>query len=576
MTSGKEGLHVEYSFGGDISGFNLRDSWVFRDPDKFPTGFIDRLQRNGAFMRYIGLSLTSLAPQDIEFQNQEKMWQWVASGYVATDMMLNRNMWERSRENKRPIRPSVMLRKDENYLSAELKMRALLQTWLLNHRGWGYTIGSLAWKFLRSGQLEKGKDLMYRLHDDVPTEYMRVYIKTARGEYFIPTKEEQKEARFWDVGEWSERLREKRKFTERDESSLFEQKDDDYITEEIREGRQPLVQIDFDVDEYTPFGAIPNWGVDLRKLSSSEILELAKDGKLCDPSCQEYHSAVDKYKALGEFIAPVDPWVFGEQLLNQYHSWQKGQQRKEKFMVLIPAQADETTITGILAYLSENDVSQEEIKENFYFVLADLCPTPLLKIYAHLKEKKMLDVANIVSMNVVYWRDELEEKFDFVAADHFIDLFPPEGELNQQEVIATLIDSLAAAGRLVLTIRCGTDEVLTKEKIMDDFHTRCFNELEQLIDELERSGSESDDMYTGSLCKIFPTKQDLARGIYSLAAYLNLRDVYPIATIEVLSQVMRTLQERGKNLHFSINPIKGKKDKVCMTIIKGTKLGTEE
>ncbi len=202
--------------------------------------------------------------------------------------------------------------------------------------------------------------------------------------------------------------------------------------------------------------------------------------------------------------------------------------------------------------------------------MADLCPTPLLRIYTSLRDRDLLDIANIVSMDVFNWAEALEEKFDFVAADHFVDLFSSKGRFNQTRVLLTLMQALTPGGTLALTVRCGTEgKELTRDQVMNDFYTRCQQALAFLTSELERTDTTEGDLYKGKYSNIFSTKQELARGIYTLASYLTLRDVNPFANTETLSHLLEEIKRHtGKNFTFDISPLEGKTNKVFICIKK--------
>ncbi len=354
----------------------LKRSWVGQ-AGKVSEEILQRLGNNRAFIQYVGLSVLARSPDAIKTNDQTMMWDHVASSYAATDAMLNRNIWENYQRGHQYIHPAITLRERENFLTAELKLRTLLQILLLNHRGAGYTIESLAQKFMRVGELT-GEDAGIRFRSDVPNEYIRVYIRRTNGAIFQPDILYQNKAIDWDFREWIQALYESRYLSDSDETILFDQfknstlifhdekdrlyirtrkgevympppqlqpaarnwgyhdwlnhlkeyirethlTDVVFIEDEMKTGRQPFVQVNFDIDEYTPWTAIPFFGVWLQRLTNDDILILA-DGRYCDPSCQEYHGKSKELKELSELIAPVDARLFAQELLESYKLWRE-------------------------------------------------------------------------------------------------------------------------------------------------------------------------------------------------------------------------------------------------------------
>jgi hypothetical protein len=287
-----------------------------------------------------------------------------------------------------------------------------------------------------------------------------------------------------------------------------------------------------------------HWGVNLGQLSSEEVMQLL-NGDYCDKQCQYYHGNVGWLKTLGEFIAPVDAKLFGEHILDSYVKWRtdRYERRERKFRVLIPAQADETTIGGILDYLEKRGLTAADIKKSFHFELADLCVTPLVKVRAELKRKNMSELAEIASSDVFTWPDRVwrgGKGFHLICADHFIDLFPPEGPFGQRQLLIAMVRSLAPDGKIVLTTRCGLQtNPLSREKLLYQFAQKVGFHVLGLAKKIGRTTPEDyfDDAARERVLQYINT-------LFTLLYYRQLRDVYPFQTTEDLKKVLRSLNER--------------------------------
>lgn len=264
----------------------------------------------------------------------------------------------------------------------------------------------------------------------------------------------------------------------------------------------------------------------MERLEPDEIDVLADKAEYCSDVCQFYHGRVRFLKELENLIAPVDAELFGESLLERYQKWKENvQERGRRFRVLIPAQADGTTIGGIFDYLDDQGISQEEVIEKFSFELADLCVTSLLRVYAELKRRRLLkamdDNIQIRSMDVFRWPQE-EAKFDFICTDHFIDLFSPKGEFSQKNLLLSLVKSLAPDGQIVLTTRCGSlEKPLEVQDILNGFYEKVDKHIERLLEQLRESREVS-----------------LVHELIALLLYRQLREVYPFKTEEDLAELL--------------------------------------
>lgn len=282
-------------------------------------------------------------------------------------------------------------------------------------------------------------------------------------------------------------------------------------------------------------------GVDLKKMSPSQIRELADLAHSCSDSCQFYHGSVRKLKKI-ELIAPVNPELFGEAL---YQKWKK--KGKERLKVLIPAQADEATIAGIMDHLlAKKDFQQENILKDFSWTLSDLCITPLLRVYAYLKERGILDSKigdiKILSMNVFNW-NSYGEKFDFIAADHFIELFA-----NKPSLLESLIGNLAQNGQLILTTRCGLkNEELTEELLMENFYTMVDLTINQLLSETEElfQGDDLDgETWYIKYAEYAKKNKERVHQLISLLLYRKLREVIPFSSKGELNDLINPISKK--------------------------------
>lgn len=527
----------------------LGTSWIFTGIKPEHTA---RLLASDGFMRYAGLAALPVDLRSDSAMSFEAMRLYVAGNFAANDLAYNLPTWERYKADLLTTHPFYLF-PEEEYAGADLKLNTYLLVDLLIHLGHGYTIETLGQHFIRPR--------WWRLPDNIPEDVLELYLKSKRGRFYKPT--DQKWARWNNEREWIDEIH-----------KVWGEEDDDIKTviTDIREGRQPYVSIKSNLDVNT-LVAKAHWGVRLATLEVQEIRKLTEHGFLCHPSCQYYHGYSDKLKALGELIAPVDAELFGEKLYARYREWQNNKSEGKKFKVLIPAQADEKTMEGILTYLMTHGVSHKEIGENFYFVLADLCATPLLKVYAHLKDLQLLEIANIVSMDVFNWGDEKEEKFDFIAADHLIDLFPPEGNYNQIAVLRSLVNALVPDGELVLTARCGTVLPITSEGVMKDFYRRVDKQIEKLLNNLEVRGREGilrlsvNRLIPAKTDDMFITSQNVARAIYALLVYRQLRQVHPFSTIGSLERLLGSLQQE-MGITYDIETFPRKSDKVNIVITR--------
>lgn len=517
---------------------NLSSHWMFTGVDN---AIVGKLIESPYFLRYVGL----FAPPQELVQGvsmpSDSMRQYVAGVHAATDFVLNQLTWQHFREGQKFDHPLILFPREE-YLGAELKLNTMLLIDLLNHRGMGYTIETLAQKFIRPDR--------WSLKHGIPENALDLYVRSFDGVIFRP--ENQQEAKMWWPRDW---IKELRNFGNLSESEL------EVLQSDLEYCRQPYVNLNYGAESDTPLHVRPNWGVNLATLDPYEIKKLAKHGRLCDPSCHCYHGYVDEYKALNELIAPVDREVIGRKLLTQYSDWlsRRTDGNKDRFKVLIPAQADETTIAGLLDFMMDQGISYWDIKRDFYFVLADLCVTPLLRVYSEMKGRDLLSNSNIVSMDAFAW-DKDGETFDFIAADHFIDLFPEDGIYSQQNLLRSLVGSLEEGGELVLTTRCGVGQDLTADDVMGQFYARVDQQLEVLSSQLDESSAGSTTL------KTLIGKEGIARAIYALLIYRQLRHVYPFRTINTLNELLTQVEHEAGDIQIEVAQLPGKTDKACVTI----------
>src|SRR3989344_3372067 len=402
----KDTLYSDYLRNGpDLIG----ESWINR-LSILPSEIRKSLDNSPSFQRYVSLSILSVRPDDIDPSDNTNISNYVVSGQASLDASLNSNFWQ-DFQNGAFIHPVAYFKDKETILTAELKIRTLLFTLLQNIRGYGYSVESLAEKFMRTGSLEEkatsdGDNVQIRFKDDVSFQNVDFFLKRSDGQIFNPGRQRNQYFNPTDLSDWLPLLEAKNLFTKDDkkllqkelerkkqpignnEEKLFirlpngiiyvpEEKlqqqaqywppnnwlnaiesyltklyenDENFLAEEFKAGKQPFARIKFDLEKHTPWNALPNWGVNLKILSNEEILSLA-NGAYCEPSCATYHSHVTNQKALGELIALVDSALFSEKLMETYNSWKK-EDLPGRFSVLIPAQADETTIGGILDYLA--------------------------------------------------------------------------------------------------------------------------------------------------------------------------------------------------------------------------------
>jgi len=343
------------------------------------------------------------------------------------------------------------------------------------------------------------------------------------------------------------------------------------LCEAVDSGYLPLFELTRRTREFYEEAAVPismilgifeqqgvNIGVDLRspRMGPAEIRALGAG--YCDYACYFYHAFVHELKALGELVAPVDAELFGEAMLKRYKKW-KCSPTSARFRVLIPAQADETTISTILDYL-EFHIGREEIIGNFHFTLSDLCVTPLLRVYAELKEGEWLnamgDNIDIRTMDVLRWQNR-EVKFDFICTDCFIDLFTDDGEFSKRNVLISLINSLARGGQIVLTTRCGTQErPLSSKILLEDFNEKVDQYILALLDQLEEAPDEVSRIGT-------------VNTLITLLFYRQLREVYPFSTEKSVERLLQEVNvELGETISWEVIRDPKREDKVAMVITK--------
>lgn len=523
----------------------FRTSWL---TDGVPSHIINPLAMSQTFLEMAGLWAlpTGMRPGKIITKNSIRP--HVVEYFGAHDEILHRVAQQRLLEEALRIHHAEIFQHHE-YQGAIIELHTRLLLDLLDHRGIGYDIECLSEMFIRPPSWE--------FPEGLPDNLLEAFIQAkdgARYKIFLPHL---KERRKWKPEDWEFDLAFMHQLTHEDRA---------FIRDEIAAKRQPYIDLNVEQAEpNTPLTARAALGVNLATLKPEEINELAKHGYFCDPSCHRYHGDVDMYKSLQELIAPVDASVIGERLLETYNQWQRSGDLRNKFRILIPAQADEKTIAGLLDYLHAHGIYDSEIKKTMSFVLADLCVTPLLRAYAELKERELLKITHIVSMDVFHWKDD-GETFHFIATDHFIDLFAPT---TQRALIESLTSCLADGGELVLTTRCGRKNPISATEIMNDFHQRVDLQILTLLNLLNANhGSEEATDHT-----VFKTKTQVAQAIYSLLVYRQLRNVYPFRNIaslkSLLIQIGKQVEEDdvdGKSYFLDVSATPSGKNKARIVV----------
>ncbi|MBI4065100.1 hypothetical protein HY409_01905 [Candidatus Gottesmanbacteria bacterium] len=478
----------------------FRDSWL---TEGVPLHIVDQLARSQPFLELAGLWALPASFRPSDLITKDSIRPHVVEYFGAHDEVLRYVVKQKLLEAATRTHPTEIFELHE-YQGAIIELHTRLLLDLLNHRGMDYSIETLAEMFIRPP--------VWEFPEGLQENFLEAFVQAKNGTRYKIFLPHLKERRKWKPEDWDLNLSTMHELTYEDRT---------YIRNEIAARRQPYINLSIgQAEPNTPLTARPAFGVNLATLTPEEINKLAQHGYFCDPTCHRYHGDVDMYKSLQELIAPVDAAVIGERLLERYNIWAKTKKRKEKFRVLIPAQADETTIAGLLDYLQSHNIHEQEIHNNFSFVLADLCVTPLLRVYAEVKKRKLLKIANIVSMDVFNWKND-GETFHFIAADHFIDLFPPE---IQKLLIVSLTNCLTADGELVLTTRCGINRPINAQDVMNDFYHRTDGQISRLLKKLNTN----------------PSIQ-VAQAIYALLVYRQLRKVYPFTNLSSLNTALSTL-----------------------------------
>lgn len=477
---------------------------------------------------------------------------YVYEGYAAADIGIYSAHMEKGSPAASFV-PFYFLPR-ESPIDGELKLRAFLLRQLGHNLGYGFDLETLAREFIRTPKMRIGQHF--------PPEAVEQYILTPSGKQFKPT--DQRPVAHWTDRDWLDFVSSQEILSPEELATL---------QTALTSGEQPYVNFRDEFDAQTPLSAFPDWGVDLRSLSSAEIYELAEHGLFCQRGCRGYHTNTGLYKQ-EELVAEVETKLFGERLLPKIRerltARRAGQIATErKLIVLIPAQADETTITGVINYLVNQGISYTVLSDEVSLILADRCVTPLLKIKATHKDSILDKQMQLVSMNALSWGQNGDyDPIDFACADHLLELFPLEdprpSELfpraDQRHLLLSLIGSLARGGELVLTTRCG----ISQEELMQHFYERVDLRIAQKLDSLEYFASRDDAVSP-------PSEQLLerlveVRNIFALLEFRRDRQVYPFPTQNTLEDLVREVErELGRPFTYQIDNIRPGKVRLIIT-----------
>lgn len=489
---------------------------------------------------YVPIYKSLISPRGVQTFS-ESLPRYVYEGYAAADIGIYSAHMEKGSPAASFV-PFYFLPR-ESPIDGELKLRAFLLRQLGHNLGYGFSLETLAKEFIRTREM--------RIGQHYPPGAVEQYILTPTGKQFKPA--DQAKVTSWSDRDWLEYVSSHGGVSPAEEVTL---------KTALLSGQQPYVQFRDEFDADTPLSAFPDWGVDLRRLTAAEIYELAEHGLFCQRECRGYHTNTGLYKQ-EELVAAVETKLFGERLLPKIRerlaARRSGQTSTgRKLTVLIPAQADETTVAGMIDYMVNQGISHAELSDEVSLVLADWCLTPLLKIKGAFIDSVLAKQMQLVSMNAFSWGEEGDyDPFDFVGADHLLELFP---RADQQHLLLSLVGSLAPEGELVMTTRCG----ISQGMLMQQFKTHVDLRIAQKLDSLESSADGAD---TASP----PSEQLLdrlvkVRDIFALLEYRRDRQVYPFPTHDALADLVQEVEQKhSRPLTHRIDDVRPGKVRLIIT-----------